>query len=230
MATKPAAPTAKTTQVSVSAIIMPPRAGRNIRDPCQSMELRATALIMCSRVMRLGKNACRPGKSKPTMSAIAPAMASTCQTVTTPLPSRRASRARRPAMIVEVAMSIRRRSTRSATTPPTRAAAMVGMEEAAPEESEVQRGPAQLVDQPSLAHDQQLERPHRGERSQQVAPVGREPQRPRNAPPESAAHRFIGASSGVHRSLRHAGRRGDGKVRTSTGAFPVMPESGSGPV
>ena len=35
-------------------------------------------------------------------------------------------------MIAEVAISIRRRSTRSATTPPTSAAAMVGMEEAAP--------------------------------------------------------------------------------------------------
>ena len=35
-------------------------------------------------------------------------------------------------MIEEVAISIRRRSTRSAMTPPTRATAMVGIDEAAP--------------------------------------------------------------------------------------------------
>ena len=35
-------------------------------------------------------------------------------------------------MLAEVTMIIRRRSTRSAMTPPTRAAAMVGIEEAAP--------------------------------------------------------------------------------------------------
>ena len=132
MAMKPAAPAAKTTQVSVSAMTTPPSAGRNIRLPCQSMELRATALIICSRRMRRGKNACRVGKSKPTMRAIDPAMASTCHTAIAPLPSRAASRARSAAMVMEVAMSSRRRSTRSAMTPPTRVAAMVGIEVAAP--------------------------------------------------------------------------------------------------
>ena len=130
--TKPSAPTANTTQVSETAITTPPRAGRIIREPCQSMELRETALIMCSRSIRLGKNACWLGKSRPAISAIAAAIASTCHTATMPLPSRTARSARRPAMIEEVAMSIPRRSTRSAMTPPTRAAAMVGMEEAAP--------------------------------------------------------------------------------------------------
>ena len=127
----PSAPAAKITQVSVSAITTPPRAGNNIREPCQSIELRATALIMCSRPIRLVKNACRLGKSRPAINAMAAAMTSTCHTATTPLPSSTASRARRPAMIEEVAMSIRHRSTRSAMTPPTSAAAMVGIEEAA---------------------------------------------------------------------------------------------------
>ena len=132
MAMKPTAPAAKTAQVSASAITTPPSPGRTMREPCQSMEFSATALIICSRGIRLGKNACRLGKSRPATSAMAAAMARTCQTATTPVPSRAARRTRRPAMIEEVAISIRRRSTRSAMTPPTRAAAMVGIDEAAP--------------------------------------------------------------------------------------------------
>ena len=46
MVANPAAPRAKTTHVSLSAMMMPPRPGRNMRVPCHSMELRATALII----------------------------------------------------------------------------------------------------------------------------------------------------------------------------------------
>ena len=113
-------------------MITPPTAGKSIRETCQSIELRATALIMSSRGMRLGKNAWWLGKSKPATKAIDPAMASTCHTATTPLPSSRASTARRLAMVVDVTMISLRRSTLSAMTPPASAAAMVGMEEAAP--------------------------------------------------------------------------------------------------
>ena len=132
MAMKPSEEAANTTHVSEIAMTSPPRAGKNILVPCQSMELRATALIMCSRAMRLGKNACRLGKSIPAMSAITAAMTRTCQTATTPLPSRAARSASNPAIRTEVTMSIRRRSTRSAMTPPTRVAAIVGIDEAAP--------------------------------------------------------------------------------------------------
>ena len=132
MVANPAAPSANTTQVSLKAMMTPPRAGRNMRVPCQSMELRATALIMCARRMRLGKKDIRAGKSKPTMKAIVPAMARTCHTATVSLASRAARRARRHAVASDVAMSIARRSTRSATTPPASDAMMVGIEDAAP--------------------------------------------------------------------------------------------------
>ena len=129
------------------------------------------------------------GKSKPTMRAIAPAMTSTCHTATASLPSRAARRARRDAMTREVAMISRRRSTRSRDDPAGEGRHDGGDRGGGAQEPELQGRAAQLEDEPALAHDQQLERPHRGDRAKPVAPERRHAERretraePRSYPP-----------------------------------------------
>ena len=129
---KPSPHRTKIREVSVSAMSIPPMAGKIIREPCQSMEFNATALNICLGSINEGKIDDLAGKSKPCTSPSSPEMRRTCQTRTSPVASSAANRSISTVDIPVVKISIVRRLTRSATRPPIRVARMFGTAVAAP--------------------------------------------------------------------------------------------------
>ena len=132
IAKKPSEQSMNTTHVSVRAMITPPMAGMIMRQDCQIMELRATALIISRRSISAGKKACRVGHSRPEMRACRAAIVRTCHTLTVSVRSRMASNSNKLAVSSEVTMMISRLSSLSAMAPPNSETTMVGIDALAP--------------------------------------------------------------------------------------------------
>ena len=174
---------------------MPPRAGRNIRDPCQSMELRATRAhhVLAgdeAREERLpaGKVEADDERDRPGDGEHVPDRHHSAAVEKGKQGEEagddRGGRDEHPAPVHPVG-----------DDPADESGGDGGDGGGRPEESEVQRGPAQLVDQPSLAHDQQLERPP-PRRPIRTSSAGRgRVAAPPNRVPPSAGGRLTGGSA-----------------------------------
>ena len=106
---KPIPHMTKISEVSVRAISSPPIAGKIIRDPCQSIEFNATALIICFGSISAGKIEEREGKSKPCTNPSRAEIKRTCQTRTSSVASSTANISNSKAEVPVVKIKTERR-------------------------------------------------------------------------------------------------------------------------